>query len=114
MRCAFELARGSLRLYSSKFSRRDFTLPQLFACLVVREQFKLSYRGAEALLIDAPQWCCDIGMSKPPDHNTLHRAFHAILSTRRIGRMMDLVSNWFALAKALGWTLTIDSTPEAT
>lgn len=46
MRCAFELARRSLRLYSSKFSRRDFTLPQLFACLVVREQFKLSYRGA--------------------------------------------------------------------
>lgn len=62
------------------------------------------------MLIDAPQWCCDIGMRKPPDHNTLHRAFHAILSTRRIGRMMDLVSSWFALAKALGWSLAIDST----
>jgi hypothetical protein len=110
MRCAFELARRCLRLYSSKFSRQDFTLPQLFACLVVREQFKLSYRGAEALLTDSRPWCRDIGMSKPPDHNTLHRAFHAILSTRRIGRMMDLVSSWFALAKALGWSLAIDST----
>src|SRR4051812_24148820 len=41
-------------LYSSPWSRDDFTLPQLFACLVVREQLCLSYRKAEMLLRDAP------------------------------------------------------------
>jgi hypothetical protein len=36
--------------YSNPFSRHDFTLAQLFACLVVREMLKLSYRKAEQLL----------------------------------------------------------------
>lgn len=110
MRCAYELGRSSLRSYACKFSRHDFTRPQLFACLVLREQLKLSYRGFEALLIDSPAWCRDIGMKKAPDHNTLQRAFHAILSPRRTGRMMDLVTNWFAVAKVLGFMLAIDST----
>ena len=42
MRVAHEAARMVLPGYRSKFSRHDFTLAQLFACLVVRE---LSKRG---------------------------------------------------------------------
>jgi hypothetical protein len=34
---AHELAKKRLPAYSHKKSRRDFTLPQLFACLVLRE-----------------------------------------------------------------------------
>src|SRR6266550_1012643 len=64
MRVAFHLARGVLPRYSSRFSRHDFTLPQLFACLVLKEHQRQSYRQVEALLHDAPQWCRDIGMSK--------------------------------------------------
>lgn len=37
--------------YSHDLSRHDST--QLFACLVVREMLKLSYRKAEAMLRDA-------------------------------------------------------------
>lgn len=54
MQAAHELAKQSLPDHSSKFSRQDFTLPQLFACLVIREHQKKSFRGVEALLIDSP------------------------------------------------------------
>jgi hypothetical protein len=39
----------------SKFSRRDSTDAQPFACLVSREHQKKSYRGLAALLNDVPQ-----------------------------------------------------------
>lgn len=109
MRAAFWLASQTLPKYSSKFSRRDFTLPQLFACLVVREHQKQSYRGVEALLRDAEHWCRDIGMTKVPDHNTLCRAFHALHLTRRCGKLLDRLTQWFAIAKQRGSVIAIDS-----
>jgi hypothetical protein len=109
MRAAFFLARQTLPKYSSKFSRHDFTLPQLFACLVVKEHQRKSYRQAEALLRDAPQWCRDIGMSKTPDHNTLCRAFHALNLGRRQRKLLDRLTLWFAISRQLGSTLAIDS-----
>ena len=101
MRVAHHRARRSLPEHSCKFSRHDFTLAQLFACLVVREFFGLSYRRAEALLADCPAWLADIGLSKAPDHNTLRRAFDALLAARRCTRMLDLLAELFAEAKLL-------------
>src|SRR5688500_4402869 len=111
MRVAHALGSRCLRTYSSKFSRHDFTLPQLFACLVVREQMRLSYRGAEALLRDGRAWCRAIGMKRrTPDHATLHRASALILAGRRVARMLDVLAGWFMLARKLGTTLAVDST----
>ena len=62
---AFCLAREALPKYSSKFSRHDFTLPQLFACLVVKEHQRLSYRDAEALLRAALSGDVDDAASNP-------------------------------------------------
>src|SRR5688572_13663667 len=111
MRAAHALGCRCLRKYSSKFSRHDYTLPQLFACLVVREQMRLSYRGAEALLRDGRAWCRSVGIKrKSPDHATLHRAAGVLLSGRRLGRALDVLAEWFALARLLGDTLAVDST----
>ena len=74
----------------SKFSRKDFTDAQLFACLVLREHQKKSYRGLVALLEDTPDWCRDIGLTKVPDRNTLCRAFHRLVKPRVIETMFDL------------------------
>jgi hypothetical protein len=85
----------------------------LFACLVVREFFSLSFRRAEALLNDSPGWLADIGLSKAPDHNTLWRAFDALLTTRRCSGMLDLLAQLFAKARLLTprrKPLAIDST----
>jgi hypothetical protein len=109
MRVAFELARGVLPRYGSKFSRHDFTLAQLFACLVVKEHQRKSYREAELLLRDARHWCRDIGMRKVPDHNTLCRAFHTLNLNRRCGKLLDRLTQWFAIAKQLGSVVAIDS-----
>lgn len=106
---AFCLARNALPKYSSKFSRHDFTLPQLFACLVLREHQRKSYRQTEALLRDSRPWCRDIGMSKFPDHNTLCRAFRALNLGRRTGKLLDRITRWFALARQLGPIVAIDS-----
>jgi hypothetical protein len=109
MLAAFFLARETLPKYSNKFSRHDFTLPQLFACLVLREHQRKSYRQVEALLRDSPQWCRDIGMSKVPDHNTLCRAFHALNLGRRQCKLLDRLTQWFSISRQLGSTLAIDS-----
>ncbi len=56
-------AEATLKLpnYASRFSRHDYTLPQLYARLVLREMFGLTYRGVEALLADN-DWCARLGM----------------------------------------------------
>jgi hypothetical protein len=110
MQVAFHLATRCLPKYSCKFSRHDFTRPQLFACLVLREHQRQTYRGAEALLRDAEHWCHDVGMRKVPDHNTLCRAFHALHLGRRANKLLDVLAEWFAVARALGDTVAIDST----
>lgn len=113
MRAAYRLARDALPAYSDKFSRHDFTLPQLFACLVAKEHLRRSYRGAEALLRDCRHWCRDVGMVKVPDHNTLWRAARFLLAKCRVARLLDAVARWAALVRALGLSLkplSIDST----
>lgn len=110
---AYHLARTTLPERSCRFSRHDFTLAQLFACLVVREFFGLSFRRAESLLADSPTWLADIGLAKAPDHNTLWRAFDALLAGQRCRRMLDLLAELFAKAKLLTLRrrpLAIDST----
>jgi hypothetical protein len=91
---AYELAQLFLPAYSSKFSRQDFTLPQLFACLVLREHQKKSYLGIEALLNDCPDWRADIGLIRTPDSNTLWRAFQHLIKSGGINRMLDQMAVW--------------------
>src|SRR5271156_5832566 len=86
---AHALAEACLK-HRSKFSRRDFTDAQLFACLVLREHQKKSYRGLVALLEDTPDWCQSIGLKKVPDRNTLCRAFHRLGKPRGGETMFDL------------------------
>jgi hypothetical protein len=113
LRAAHRLAGRVLPDHASRFSRNDFTLAQLFACLVLREFYALSYRRTEQLLRDSPQWLADIGLSVAPDHNTLWRAFGAIVTARRVNRMLDLQAAHFERAKLLRLSrkpLAVDST----
>lgn len=113
MRAAYCMAGRCLPEHSSKFSRKDFTLPQLFACLAVKEMLKRSYRQAEALLADCPDWLNDIGLARAPDHNTLCRAANYLLRTFRANRLLDVLGEWAAEAKMLKLSekpLAVDST----
>jgi len=113
LREAWRLASRVWPSYGHRFSRHDFTLAQLFACLVVREMMKLSYRKTEALLRDSPHWLREIQMSRAPDHNTLWRAFDVLVQTRKVNRMLDLLARLFEGDRLLRLgikPLTIDST----
>jgi hypothetical protein len=90
LNAAYALAAACLKERPSKFSRKDFTAPQLFACLVLREHQKKSYRGVVALLEDCPDWCSDIGLKKVPDHNTLCRAHRRLVKPGVVEAMLDL------------------------
>jgi hypothetical protein len=109
MRTAHALACASLPTYASEFSRRDFTLPQLFACLVVKDLLKRSYRGAEAVLRDCPEWLADIGMARAPDHNTLCRAAKVLLAKFNVDKILDAVVQRAAEADLL----KLDAHPRA-
>jgi hypothetical protein len=102
MRAAWCLAQNRLRNYSSKFSRQDYTLPQLFACLVLRELLGLSYRRIERFLLDSPDWLADIGMTHAPDHNTLCRAAAGLLKDQTARRLLDEQVNWAVQTRRLG------------
>jgi hypothetical protein len=113
LKAAYALGREILPAYRSESSRHDFTLPQLFACLVLREHQKKSYRGVEALLRDSPQWCADIGLLRVPNFRTLQKSFDVIVTRRRMNRMLDEQAEDFADAKVLALhrqPLAMDST----
>src|SRR3954447_6055279 len=82
MRAAHELGAQLFDEHAHRFSRKDFTLPQLFACLVLREHQKKSYRGTEALLIDCSDLRDAVGLTRAPDHNTICRAFTHLVKPR--------------------------------
>ena len=90
LNAAYGLATACVKEYQSKYSRKDFTGPQLFACLVLREHQKKSYRGVVALLADCPEWCADIGLKKVPDPNTLCRAAKNLVKPGVVERMLDV------------------------
>ena len=102
MLAAFHLATDALPEFSSKFSRRDFTRPQLFACLVLKEFEKKDYRGIEQLLWDCPALRRSIGLAKAPDHTTLHRASKALLALPRAQKMLDKLVVFARAWKVLG------------
>jgi hypothetical protein len=99
---AWTVGQRVLKPYSHRFSRHDFTLSQLFACLVLREHQKKSFRGTEALLRDAPEWCTLLGMPRTPDHATLCRAFRRIVTHARCNKLLDWMITRARELKLLG------------
>jgi hypothetical protein len=106
MRAAHELGQQLFDEHSHKFSRKDFTLAQLFACLALREHQKKSYRGVEALLVDCSDLRDAVGLARAPDHNTIWRAFEHLVKPGEINRALDLMA---ARAKAKGLRIRGDS-----
>ena len=52
---ALAVAEVWLPAYSHRFSTKKFTLHQLFACLVLKDFYNLTYRGTVGLLADGSE-----------------------------------------------------------
>ena len=109
MRLGHDLASAYLPAFRSKFSRQDFTLAQLCACLVLREHMKLTYRRLVALLHDS-DWCQRLGMTRVPSTAALCRAFKHIIEPRNLHDALDVLIDAAKRADMVGDTLAIDST----
>ena len=83
-RQALAAARAALPAYSSKFSKRIFTQPQLVAVLAVRQFLRTDYRGMEQHLRDWSDLRAELGLGeKVPDHSTLQKAADRLLEKKR-------------------------------
>ena len=104
---AYDLATDALPLYWNKYSRKDYTLPQLFACLVLKEYERKDYRGAEQLLWDWRELRREIGLATAPDHSTLQRAAGRLLAAPRARRLLDEVVRLARLCKMMGRSVAL-------
>ena len=75
--------------YSHPCSPKKFTQHQLFACLVLKEFFKLDYRGVEALLVDSDSLRAIIDLRVAPDFTTLHKACRRLLRLPVCNQLLD-------------------------
>src|SRR5262245_49858753 len=82
---------GKLALpdYAHKYSRKTYTQPQLFACLVLKEFLHRDYRGIEALLRDTPDLAAAIDLKSIPDHSTLQKAAKRLLCSQSVSGLLD-------------------------
>lgn len=78
-RVSLKVASKAVPRYSSKFSRKDFTQPQLFAILVLMKFEKTDYRGIAAKLADWSDLRRALKLSKVPHYSTLCYAHQRLL-----------------------------------
>lgn len=71
VREALAVGRKVLPAYASKYSRKDFSQPQLFAILVLKKFLKTDYRGVTALLREWSDLRRALKLSKVPNFSTL-------------------------------------------
>jgi hypothetical protein len=86
---AHALGRDVFPEYWHPFAPRKFTVPQLFACLVLKEFLRLDYRKLSALLEDAPSLGAAIGLKSIPHFTTFQKAAFRLLRSRHVRRVLD-------------------------
>jgi Transposase DDE domain len=99
LQVAHELGRRTFRRHWHKYAPKKFTVPQLFACLVLKEFLRLDYRKLSSLLEEAPTLCRAIGLASVPHFTTLQKAADRLLDTPRVQRLLDRT---VAMAQEIG------------
>src|SRR5215212_9972208 len=77
---ALAVGRAALPPYAARRSRHDFTQPQLFALLAVKQMLRLDYRGVAALAAEWGELRRALGLRKVPHYSTLCYAARRLLA----------------------------------
>jgi hypothetical protein len=77
---ALAVGQAALPRYSGPSSRHDFTQPQLFALLVLRQALRTDYRGLVTLLAEWRELREVLQLRKVPHYSTLCYAAHRLLA----------------------------------
>jgi hypothetical protein len=99
LQAALLVGEASLPRYAHRFSPKKFTLPQLFACLVLKEFLQFDYRKLAALLADCPDLCATIELDVVPHFTTFQKAARRLLTAPQARRLLDKT---IRLAQATG------------
>jgi len=106
-RLALEITEAALPAYAHKFSPRRFTLPQLAACVLLKEYRQLDWRGVQGLLELAPGLRQGLGLQEVPDYTTLWRFARRWLEGQKLGRLLVKLANRLGVGAV---TVAVDST----
>jgi hypothetical protein len=85
---AYAVGQSALSPYWHPCAPKKFTVPQLFACLVLKEFLRLDYRKLSALLEDAPCLAAVIGLRQTPHFTTFQKAAQRLLLARPVRRLL--------------------------
>lgn len=86
---AHRIAESALPAYAHRYSPRVYTQHQLFACLVLKDFYDLTYRGVVALLEDCAELAGAIGLATIPHFTTLQKAADRLLISPCFRRLLD-------------------------
>jgi hypothetical protein len=75
---ALAAGQAALPEYGSRYSRRDYTRPRLFALLVPRQFLRTGYRGVATLVAEWSGLRRALGLTKVPHYSTLAHASRRI------------------------------------
>src|SRR3712207_264622 len=82
---ALAAGRAALPEYGSRYSRRDYTQPQLFALLALRQFLRTDHRGVVVLVAEWSEPRHALGLTKVPHYSTLAHASRRILAEAEAG-----------------------------
>ena len=85
---AYLTAMFSLPAYSHRCSPKKFTQHQLFACLVLKDFYNLSYRATAAMLVDCSDLRQAIRLERVPHFTTLEKAAKRLLVSASFNRLL--------------------------
>jgi hypothetical protein len=77
---AYAVGQQALPRYGHAKSRHDYTQPQLFALLVLKEMLRLDYRGITTLVAEWGEVRRALGLKQVPHYSTLCYAAHRLLA----------------------------------
>ena len=84
---ALRVAQRVLPAYAHKFSPQRYTLPQLAACVLLKEYGRLDWRGIQAWLKLSPPLCQCLGLRSVPDYSTLWYFARRWLDAAQLNRL---------------------------
>ena len=77
---ALAVGQRALPRYGHPKSRHDFTQPQLFALLTLRQMLRVDYRGLVTLVAEWSELRRALGLRRVPHYSTLCYAAHRLLA----------------------------------
>ncbi len=98
---ALRVAEEALPAFAHRFSPKTFTQHQLFACLVLKDFYDLTYRGTVGLLTDCESLTSAIRLPKVPHYTTLQKAADRLLILSSFHRLLTATVNRARKSKAL-------------